>query len=321
MRILLLSQLPADKNFFEAVASKSSLSFQHFSTAVALVDDLARDASAIVVVDASNQGLFSAFENCVSDKIGLYSAVMNPNYFFYITSQPFYAATYLHESQVFGNHIQRNYHESEQKILAQIFGKFAKDSAFEVEKYFSPMAKLQLTKIKKSTDKYSVVEALKDYLLRWGMNSRATAIIANAADEIIMNAVYEAPIDGLGKQLYVNTARNAPIELDAASPIEFKVVHDDECVAISVMDSFGSLDRAKVISLLGKVYRDEEYKIKPNVAGAGIGFSDTFYHSGGLVVASEPGVKTEVILFYKKTESFKDFREQIRFMGCFTAGV
>ena len=46
-----------------------------------------------------------------------------------------------------------------------------------------------------------------------------------------------------------------------------------------------------------------------------------YLHSGGMVFAWEPGVRTEVMAFYRKSQSFKDFREQLRFLSTFTNAV
>ena len=321
MRVLLLSQQAADKAFFEEVASKAGLSFQQFAQPAALTDDLARDPSALVVVDASSQQLYSAFENCVAEKLGLYSAIVNPNYYFFVSSQPFHQVTHLHCSQIFGNFVQRNYHQRNQVTLGQVFARFASENAFEIEKYFSPMAKLQVTPLTKSSSKIAVVEALKDYCLRWGMNSRAACFVANAADEIIMNAIYDAPVDDLGKQKFAAVARNTPLDLEERSAVEFKIIHDEDTLGFSVSDQYGSIDRAKIVASLSKTHQKEEYKLKPNQMGAGLGLIDTYLHSGGMVFAWEPGVRTEVMVFYRKSAAFKDFREQLRFLSTFTNAV
>lgn len=321
MRVLLQSQQAADKAFFEEVASRAGLSFQQFTQPVALADDLARDPSALVVVDASSPQLYSAFENCVADKLGLYSAIVNPNYYFFVASVPFHQVPYLHGSQIFGNFVHRNYHQRDQEIMGQIFARFAGDNAFGIEKYFSPMAKLQVTPLTKSSSKIAVVEALKDYCLRWGLNSRAACFVANAADEILMNAIYDAPVDDLGKAKLAAVARNTPLDLEERSAVEFKVIHDDTTLGFSVSDLYGSIDRSKIVAALSKTHQKEEYKLKPNQMGAGLGLIDTYLHSGGMVFAWEPGVRTEVMAFYRKSASFKDFREQLRFLSTFTNAV
>jgi hypothetical protein len=318
MRVVLLSQNEEDKRFYEQVATKAGLGFQCFTTAVPMVDDLARDSSAIVITDATTAAQYSAFENCVADKLGLYSALVNPNYYFFVSSHPFSACTHLHSSQLLGNFIERRYKEKDQDVLASVFQRFASENAFGLEKYFSPMAKQQVTQLKRSLEKAIVLEATRDFLQRWAMNTRASALIINAIDELLLNAFYEAPVDNLGKNIYANTARNTPLELTEGAEIELKMIHDDESLGISVADPYGSLDRIKIISLFTKNYKNEDYKPKANVVAAGLGLNDTYLHSAGIIFAWEPGVRSEVMLFFKKNKQFRPFREQLRFFSTFT---
>ncbi len=321
MRVILLSQHSEDKSYFNAVATKAGLSFQQFNAPVALVEDLARDPAALVLCDASTPTLYSAFEHCVADKLGLYSALVNPNTYFFLGSQPLATMTHLHSSQIFGNYIERTYTERDQELLCALFQRFSTDSGFGLEKYFSPMAKQQVTSLKKSTEKPAVLKALTEYLLRTGMNTRATALITNAADELLLNAFYDAPIDGLGKPIYAATPRNTPLEPTADKAVEFKIVQDEHTLGLSVTDNYGSLDRAKIMAALTKSYRSEEYRPKTNSASAGLGLNDSFIHSGGMLFCWEPGTRSEIMLFYRRSKGFKPFREQFRFLSTFTNTV
>lgn len=321
MRVVLLSERAEDKVFFESVANKAGLAFQHFSTAIPLVDDLARDSGALVVCDASTSPLYSNFENSVANKLGLYSAIVNPNTYFFLGSQPFSTMTHLHNSQIFGNYIERPFKDRDQDLVSSVFQRFATDSGFGLEKYFSPLAKQQLTVLKKSTDKRMVLEALTEYLMRSGMNSRAAAIIVNGADELLLNAFFAAPIDDLGKPLYENTARSTPLEPDADKTIEFKIVHDEQMLGLSVSDNYGSLDRAKIVAAITKNFSVTDFKPKVNVAGARLGLMDCYVHAGGMIFCWEPGNRSEIMLFYRRTNAFRPFREQFRFLSTFTNAV
>jgi hypothetical protein len=75
------------------------------------------------------------------------------------------------------------------------------------------------------------------------------------------------------------------------------------------------------MQFIAKSYRAEDYKVKTNIAGAGLGVGEVFVHSGGMLYSWEPGVRTEAMVFYRKTHSFKEFREQFRFLSTFAATV
>ncbi len=317
MRLILVSQVEADKIFFEKVAKAAHYSFQQFNSAVQAVEDLARDSSAVVFVDASTPALYSSFEHCVADKLGLYSAIVNPNQYFFISSMPFPATSHLHPSQIMGHFIQRNYHKDDHEVFARFVARMGGDDAFGLENFFGPDVKVQIIEPKKSAEKIVVLEALREYLARWGMNSRAGTLVVTAVDELLMNAIYDAPVDDLGKPLYASTPRNTPLDLTGKNAIEVRIAHDENLLGVSVVDQYGSFDRQKLISVLGKSYRNEEFKVRTNVAGAGLGLSEAYSHSGGAVFVCEPGIRSEFMLFYKRSTSFKEFRDQFRFLSTF----
>lgn len=315
MRIVLISQDPKDQEFLGRVSQSLSVSMQQFSSAAPGVDDLARDPAAMVFIDVATPSLYSAFENCVADKLGLYSALVNPNHYFFIAPTPFQKATYLHSSQICGNFIQRRYHDLDHHFFAKVLANTTSENAFGVERYLSDGAKCQSIQLKKSIEKNLVIDALQEYLARWGMNSRAAGLIVNAADELMLNAIYDAPVDDLGKPLYSTLPRNTSLDLPEKGYVNVKIAHDDDTIAISATDQYGSFDRQRLLSVLARDYQVEEFKVKSNVAGSGLGLVESFSNSAGAILVCEPGVKTEFMFFHKRVASFKDFRDQFRFLA------
>jgi hypothetical protein len=106
VQLLLLSAVPEDKVFFEAAAKLISLPFITITSPDQAVAGLQKDPSTIIVTDATNPDAFKAFEKAMSEKIGLFSALLNPNLLFFIATQSFHDAPYLAQSEIFGHFIQ-----------------------------------------------------------------------------------------------------------------------------------------------------------------------------------------------------------------------
>jgi hypothetical protein len=85
--------------------------------------------------------------------------------------------------------------------------------------------------------------------------------------------------------------------------------------ALTAIDLFGSLDKNKLLSHISKIYTDEEYKVKTSVAGAGIGLATVFRSGGSFFFVSEARVRTEVTVFFKRTDSFREFKDQFKFLS------
>lgn len=316
MKLLLVSQVPTDRALFEDVAAKADLTFSQYINAAQAVDELQKEPSSLVVVDASSVPLYIAFETAVSEKLGLFSAAVNPNHYIFVASQPFHACNYLQTSQLLGSFVQRGI-ESISQVLAKVLSRFTAEKPFGLETYFDSSAKFQSVTLKNSKEKSAVVEAVQEFLERWGMNSRASVAISGAIDEMMMNAIFDAPADELGRPLYLTTPRSTLLALDGKNEVEVRFGHNEDVFAMSVIDQHGSIDRQKLMSSLAKNFQSEDFKIKASVAGAGLGLAHSFAHCAGSVFVCEPGVRSEVIFFYKRTNSFKEFRERGRFFGTF----
>ena len=140
------------------------------------------------------------------------------------------------------------------------------------------------------------------------------SVVANAVDELLMNAMFDACTDERGRQLYASTPRNTVLPLDGRRAVELNVGFDGPYVGIAAMDQFGSLDKEKLVEHLSKGYRNEAYKVKSSVAGAGIGLATVFRSGGSFLFACDAGQRTEVTVFFQKTDTYKEFRDQFRFI-------
>lgn len=281
-------------------------------------EEILSDPASLVVIDAGTSELYHRFEKTVSDKIGLFSALINPNHLFFVAPRPFHDCQYLRQSQIFGHFVQRKYGENDQVLVSRLFRAAAAERGLSIEQYFQAGARSQTIRITKTLQKRVVVESLKNHLLKIGFKPRASTIIANAADELIMNAIFDAPVDELGRQVHNQTPRNASFGLEGKNVIELKIVFDGKTLGLSVADFHGALDRKKLIGKhLGRSYESTPYEAKAVLASAGLGLSQVYRTCGGIIFSCEVGGKTEVNLFYKKTASFREFKDQFRFLSTF----
>ena len=318
MQIVLLSAVPEDKIFFEAAAKLANVAFIHVASADLAVAVLLKDPATIMVIDSSQMDAFKAFEKVMSEKVGLFSALLNPNNLFYVASQSFHDAPYLAQSEIFGHFIHRSYTQDNIYVMARLFESSGAERALPLEKYLSKDVKTQTIKITKSVQKRPIVESLKNYVLKIGFKSRVAAVIATATDELIMNAVFDAPMDELGKHVHAQTPRSTALELDEKNMVELKIAFDMKTLGISVTDLHGSVDKKKLLSQhLGRSYENKEYEMKTVVAGAGLGLAHVYRNCGGMIISCEQGIRTEVNLLFKKTDSFRDFKDQFRFLSTF----
>ncbi len=317
MRILLLSSYPDDISFYEGVAQKSGFDLVKTSSEDELCKEILKDDSAIIVAEIKDAVHYTRFEKLIADKIGLFNDKIEPNRIFFTSSKDLHELAFLAKSTIFGHFIPRIYNDSDQERIAYLLKAAASSRPFGIETYFKDKTQVQNITLTHSHQKQGLVESIREFLVKSGFKSRVAAVITTAADEILMNAIFDAPTDELGKPKYLQTPRSAAIELNDKSKVEVRIAFDGTTFGLSVTDPFGSLERKSIIEHIAQSFENAEFKVKTSKAGAGLGLSNVYRSSGGLLFACEKGVKTEVILFYKKTDSFKDFKDQFHFLSTF----
>src|SRR5258707_1119113 len=94
-------------------------------------------------------------------------------------------------------------------------------------------------------------------------------IISSAiAEEMIMNSIFHAPIDWHGKRRYAHVDRSRTVMLEEGQQAVLRWTFDDEYVAVSVRDPFGSLSPSDLVGALG---REGPLAADPSRIGAGLG--------------------------------------------------
>jgi hypothetical protein len=315
--LLLISDKEDDHAFAVEVAVTAGLSLKRVKDPNDGAALIAQEDITVILADASSKEQFQALENAIQESVGLFSDKINSNAIHFISSDDLENVEYLIQSPLFGHFVLRNYHDP--KKAGQHYGRIVKatvvERAFGLTNLLKPGAKVQVVKLVLSSQKNEAVEAIKTLLVSAQFQNRMASAIASAVDELLMNAMFDAPVDPMGKQKYASTPRSTVLPLEGPAAVEMHVGYDGEYVAISAIDNFGSLDKAKLLAHVAKMYIDSEYKVKTSVAGAGIGLGQVFRAGGSFFFVSESRVRTEVTVFFKKTESYREFRNQFRFLS------
>lgn len=101
-------------------------------------------------------------------------------------------------------------------------------------------------RLRSSADRRSIVDTVERFSGEL-LTSRQAQGAAQLADELIMNAMYDAPLDHTGRQRYAHRRREA-IELEPAEFPTFGFGSDGSRIVISASDPFGHLKREHVFA-------------------------------------------------------------------------
>jgi hypothetical protein len=315
--LLLISSRPEDQVFAAEIAIATGLSLKHvqdFKEGALLIS---RDEAQVILVDIPGEKEYEVFETAIQETVGLFSDKINSNAIHYLSSEELEKVQYLIQSPLFGHFIMRNL--SNPKESGQHYGRIVRatlqEKAFGLSHLLKPGTKVQVIKLSLSSQKSNAVEAIKVYLLAAKFQSRMATVISNAVDELLMNSIFDAPVDDIGKSVLGATPRSTLLKLEGRNAVELHIGFDGQYVAISAIDFFGSLDKLKLLSHISKIYVKDEYKVRTSTAGAGIGLATVFRSGGSFFFVSESRVQTEVTVFFRKTDNFREFKDQFKFIS------
>lgn len=181
--------------------------------------------------------------------------------------------------------------------------KLMQHDIFGVEKYLPTWnVKIHEHEVGCTDDKLVVIDELDEYLDLIDSHRGIKEAVLLVADELLMNAIFNAPRDAQGRPKYDQRDRCRPLSLEPAERARFKYACDGRYIALSVTDRFGSLDRDVILGYLRSSLEGGQAEIQDRTSGAGLGLHMVFSSITQLTFNIQKGVSTEVIaLFYARS--------------------
>lgn len=125
-----------------------------------------------------------------------------------------------------------------------------------------------------SADKDAALADLLADAVRFGLSDEKARRIETTADELMLNAIYDAPRDESGRALHADIDRRTPVQLGAQAQVRVRWGCDGRTFAVSVADRFGALGRATVAEHIQRLLDARSPRLGRHVGdggGAGLG--------------------------------------------------
>lgn len=202
------------------------------------------------------------------------------------------------------------------KSILSTVSKITNSDYFGLEKYLSWGTEIREHKVSKSAERRQIIAEMANTLSELGLRRTLVSRCENVAEELLMNAIYDAPIDPKGKHLYNHLDRTEAIELAPNEQPVFRYGCDGMFLGISVRDPFGSIDRETVLEYLDSCFSGRETPLHKNKGGGGHGVFIILRSANMTIFNVQKGVSTEVITLFdlepkqsgkQKTSSFQYF--------------
>lgn len=218
---------------------------------------------------------------------------------------------YLNKLESFSNFIAKDQNNriSSRDILSTVV-KILHSNIFGMKKYLSWGAHSQTFHARDSGTRQEYIECIKDYCRNMGLRRSIINNVEVVAEEFLMNAIYDAPIDKALNRLYANSPRTQRVLLSPEHAARLEFGSDGKRLAISVTDPFGSITRQKVLEYLMKCFEKKSLETLQDKGGAGIGLYFCFHHLDSLIINVDPMNKTEFIGLIDIDNSAKDSKHR-----------
>jgi hypothetical protein len=191
-----------------------------------------------------------------------------------------------------------------------------KREPFGLNLHLSPQTEVRRVTLSDSAMRGEVIDALDQHLGEMGLDPRLLGQLLTVVDEFTTNAFYNAPVDEAGRHQFAHLSRIEPITLPADRPVEISWGCDGRRAVLSVRDHYGSLDRATLMTHIGKALG--EAKVSFSTGGAGLGLVTAFNAASQLIFNISPGQTTEAIGLVDIV-SYREFLEHGRAFQIFYA--
>lgn len=162
-----------------------------------------------------------------------------------------------------------------------------------------------------SAERDRAVERVGQLAEASGCAPRLATKVGEVAYELLMNAMYDAPVDQYGEPKYAFD-RSADIALEPEEAPEMRFCTDGCLVALEVTDPFGGLRREHVFDGIARGMAGAHAGSGPVVdtsgGGAGLGLFRVHAAAHSVIVAVEPGQSTRVTALFDMDISAREAR-------------
>jgi hypothetical protein len=209
--------------------------------------------------------------------------------------------------------------------LASMATRILAGDIFGLEKLVPWGTKVYSTLVGDYQEKSVCIAQMSEFAELMGVRRKYREAIEQCVDEMLMNALYDAPVDDQGKQIFAEIPTKTRISLRMEQKVVVQYGCDGKSFSVSVRDSFGTIERSTVLKYLYKCLHSEQ-QIDRKTGGAGLGLYLMANSSTRFFFNVLPGVATECVCVFDleapklQLDNFGFFLEKIDAAGRLAAG-
>ena len=202
--------------------------------------------------------------------------------------------------------------------IAAVVSKLLYGDLFGLEKLMSWGVRIYSSLVGDYNEKSMAIASVADFAQAMGVRRKYREQIDQCIDEMLMNALYDAPTDGDGKPLFAEVPVRERVLLKSNEKAVLQYACDGDRFAVSVRDSFGSLKKSTVLAYLDKcLHASGADQIDRKAGGAGLGLYLIANAATEIHFHIFEGSATEVVCSFDLAAP----RSQLRVLGVFEESI
>lgn len=168
---------------------------------------------------------------------------------------------------------------------------------FGVKHYVNYGTESEIYHIRDSEQRSEYIDAVKDFCNKYHVRTSVTQAVELFCEELLMNAIYDAPRDENGQELYGQKSRRDRVLLRPREAARMEFACDGEKMVISVSDPFGAITWDVVRRYLSRCFTGERKvsNLNEEGGGAGLGLYFCFNAANSFVINVNPDNRSEFI--------------------------
>jgi hypothetical protein len=203
--------------------------------------------------------------------------------------------TYLRDERVnhvvVGDELDNGVFVTAQKLLTgDIFG---------VEKYLPAGTPVHYARLRDFEGRGRAIQTVLDFAEESKMRRQVRNAIGQVCEELLMNALYDAPVDDNGKPMFAEVDPHDRKDTRSPRPVSIRYAATDDLFAVAVRDRFGRLAKNTILSYIEKCIHSPN-QIDRKTYGAGLGLYLVANAAATYVVNVAYGIATEVVCTFHR---------------------
>ncbi len=192
---------------------------------------------------------------------------------------------------IVGEELDRGVFVTAQKLLTgDIFG---------IEKYLPEGTPVQYIRLRDFEGRGQAIDTILGFAEASKMRRQVRSAIGQVCEELLMNALYDAPVDDNGRQIFAEIDPHDRTHSRSPRPVSIRYAATETSFAIAVRDRFGRLAKNTILSYIDKCLRSP-VQIDRKTYGAGLGLYLVANAAASYVVNVAYGIATEVVCTFDR---------------------